>query len=1006
MNALSSVAIVRRYLYLDIETRSPVNLRKAGVYRYAENKWTQIILLSWAIDDGPLQTWYVCRGDPCPPDLREAILDPTTLLIAHNASFERVVLSVVGGRCMPADIVKQFRIIARWDCTAARSCCLGLPRALEKVAEALHLSVAKDMDGWRLMMRMCVPMGIAEDGSPVWLEDWTSVHRLGVYCEQDVEVERQVDLKIPRLRPRERRLWELTERMNDRGIQVDERLLVRTTKIVQAAERDVNRRIVVATNGKVPKVSNHQALKEWLADQGYDQLPGVGKPVISQMLEAEELPDLIREVLIMRQEGSKSSAAKYKAIATRINADNRVRGALIYCGAAATKRFSSIGVQLQNLPRGGKVKDRNAHNQPKDYDHIGAAIDLIYQQPDLPEIEIRFGPALVVASEILRPVFIAPIDCWLARGDYSQIESRSLCYIAGQTDVIEAYRRYDAGTGPDLYITTAAQIYGVSAKSIDKDDPRRQVGKVTILACIASDELVLTDHGLVPIQFVTTEMLLWDGIEWVSHGGVIFKGYRDVIEYEGLTATEDHLVWVEGEEEPWEFGTAASQLRRLIRTGCDRHPVRIVESAGQPVRSERSETSYPLPVYQMRARTSEVLDPSDSQLHAGVPLHYKQAEPELSGQDETIPGSSRGTRSLYGPQKSFVEELRRPGHHVRLSQREGCCGLYDRDLRRHTDGSFDRSDRQHEGLCSGESSVCQHDYATRESSQNGAGAVQSSSLAVYASDRGSPSKEGNDSRGHDCRCGNIRGRETQTVVGRKTATRVYDIVDAGPRHRFTVSGRLVHNCGYQGGISAFQAFAKIYNLRISDEEAEKTKNAWRAANPHIVQLWWDLDNAAKACMRGEIGVKHIVRPGIWFVRTGTVLTLRMPSGNSLFFWYPQLEVVLTPIGEREVVSFWSMDVQKGLWKKFYGYGGLYCAMLTQSFARDIMANALINLEDADLPPVLTVHDEAVCQIPKTRFRIAEDAAHAVADVMMQLPDYAKTMPIAVDASANMRYMKV
>jgi DNA polymerase len=792
-----------RTLYVDIETRSPVNLKKSGVYRYAENRWTQIIVLSWAIDDAPIRSWYIIYGEPCPDELREAILDPSVRMVAHNASFERVVLSIVGARCMPADIVACFRDVTRWNCTAARACCYGLPRSLDNVAHALHLSVSKDEEGKRIMLRMCAPCAINQDGTPVWVEGQELVYRLGAYCEVDVEVERHVDRTLPNLIPMERRLWELTEKMNDRGIEVDNVLLEKTTKLVQIAEKDVNNRINIATNGQVPKVSNHQALKEWLIglDIGYDELPGVGKPVISEMLESEELPEFVREVLIMRQEGSKSSAAKYKAIGSRINVDSRVRGALLYCGASATLRYSSIGVQLQNLPRGGKIKN------------LMKSIDAIYKDASLQEIREEFGPPLVVASELLRPVFQAPPGYWLVRGDYSQIESRCLSFLAGQTNKLAAFAAYDAGDGPDLYITTAADIHGVSKSAIDKDDPRRQTGKVAELACIAIDQLVKTNKGLVPIQNVTTDMLLWDGEEWVEHDGLVFRGHKHTIIYDGLEATEDHQVYIRGEKYTAGFGLVAEQGRIL----------------------------------------------------------------------------------------------------------QGGCGSY--------------------------------------------------------------------------------------LIQDKFSRPVFDILNAGPRNRFTVSGRLVHNCGYQGGMKAFQAFAKIYNLKISDEEADKIKNAWREANPKIVQFWWDLDNAAKDCLRAPPGQRFEVRPGLWFNRTDSVMLMRKPSGNSLAFWYPKLAMAKTQWGEREAVCYYSLDRMTNKWSVQWGYGGLYAAMATQSFARDIMALALLNLEDEKLSPVLTVHDEAVCQVLKTRYPTESLAKKAIVDVMMRLPAFAHGMPIAVDASAGTRYLK-
>ena len=79
--------------------------------------------------------------------------------------------------------------------------------------------------------------------------------------------------------------------------------------------------------------------------------------------------------------------------------------------------------------------------------------------------------------------------------------------------------------------------------------------------------MVLTDHGEKPIETVTTEDLLWDGESWVQHEGVIYKGIREVITYEGLTATPDHLVWVEGKQKPVRLGIASAYGAHLIQNG-------------------------------------------------------------------------------------------------------------------------------------------------------------------------------------------------------------------------------------------------------------------------------------------------------------------------------------------------------------------------------------------------------------------------------------------------------
>lgn len=831
-------------LHHDLETRSAIDLNLCGQYAYAMSASTSILTFSWAINDGKITTWYPFLGEPMPKELEDAMLDPEVELGAHNASFERILQVTAPARpqkFLPDKVVKAIRPLERWNCTAARAAYMGLPRSLEKAALALNLPINKDLEGKKLMLKMCKPTGRAQNGSYLWHMNDEDLFREGQYCEQDVAVERGIDTMLPQLPPAEREVWMATERMNDRGVQVDDELLLSMILFVNEAEARVNRNIKEFTNGLVPKVTNSKKMLEWIHAQGYTHLPsgapikGVGKDVIRDLLANDGLPDQVREVLLTRQEGNKSSSSKYKAVLMRINADKRIRGSMVYCGAASTHRFSSRGAQLQNLPRGGTIKD------------IDGALLAVLAGATPDDIANTYGAPMVVASELVRPTFVSPKNFWLARGDYAQVELRTGAFLAGQRNALQGFADYDTilgydekgkpkRKGPDRYRVTASGIFQVPVSEID--DAKRQGGKIGDLACIAKGSLVTTDRGLIPIEDVTTEMRVWDGIEWVHHDGVVSRGDKYCVTYQGLTATPDHLVFLEESDEPATFKSVFKNQRRL--RGC-----------------------------------SDKLD------EPWWPIHY------------------------------------------------------------HT-----------------------------------------------------------------------------------TAHEVFDIVNAGPRHRFTVSGRLVHNCGFGGGKGAFQAFAKIYNFNVSDTEAQTIVDGWRGANPYVVQFWQDLEDNAMACMREKPGVRFVVKtirgdiiggkpkhtgrpynPGLWFVRGKSALILRLPSGNCLFYWYPKIEKKMTSWGESWQVTYMAEDSQTKQWKRWSLWGGLICENAVQSFARDIMARAIVRMDKSGLSPVLTVHDEGIGQIPFEMAATAEEAAELVRIDMLAVEDWYAKMPLAVDASAGPRYAK-
>ncbi len=472
---------ILRRLHIDYESRGTEDLRLVQVYRYAESKYTQVILAAWAIDDEPFEVWRILRGDPIPAKLRAAILDPDVVLVAHNSNFERVLSTIAGDRqgFLDREVWDAMRKPERWSCTANRAAALGLPRALESVGIALNLDHKKDMVGTRLMLEMCKPIAFNNAGIPIYLEDEPRMLRLADYCVSDGESEREADAILPELSPFEAKVSAVTERMNDRGLLVDVDLLERMIAFTRVAQTELTRKLIQRTKGLVPSVFAGKAIINWLKTHGID-LEGnredggtsIGKWILQGLLEDAELPDIVREVLVIRRDGGKSSVAKLNAIQRRLNEDDTIRGASIYCGAAATSRWASRGSQLQNLPRGRFVKNPVA---------AICAIKTSVMTPQV--IEKDFGPPMVVASELIRPMFIAPEGYWLARGDYSQIEARVIAWISDHQRKLDAFRAYDAGTGPDIYIASTADVFGVSQASINRNDPRRQVGKTLELAC-------------------------------------------------------------------------------------------------------------------------------------------------------------------------------------------------------------------------------------------------------------------------------------------------------------------------------------------------------------------------------------------------------------------------------------------------------------------------------------------------------------------------------------------
>ena len=247
-----------------------------------------------------------------------------------------------------------------------------------------------------------------------------------------------------------------------------------------------------------------------------------------------------------------------------------------------------------------------------------------------------------------------------------------------------------------------------------------------------------------------------------------------------------------------------------------------------------------------------------------------------------------------------------------------------------------------------------------------------------------------------------------------TAAKMFGVhySEIGDERRQT--GKLAElSLGYAGGSKAFLAFAKLYRIPVTEEQAEEYKIKWREANPLIVRLWHAMEKAAVRCLENDIGIinpiaedydNHIV-PGMYFKRNKEVMVLRLISGRHLFFWYPRLEVVETPYGPKRAVTYATENKITRQWSREAVYGGLLAAMVTQGTStRDIMGVALDNMEKRNLRPILTVHDEGICEVPKDLYS-EKEAAKAVIETMLDMPEWAAGIPLAVEASANDRYAK-
>lgn len=452
----------------DFETRSRIDLLTRGAWIYAEHESTDALLASFRFNGGPVQRWR--PGQPMPPDLL-AWVRAGKPIYAWNASFERLIWNHVmtqryGWPRLP---LRQFRD------TASIARALSLPGSLENIAKALDLPAQKDKRGKALIKAYSIPQ---EDGTfrPLLGDDLEAFH---AYCDQDVLVEDAARERMVPLSDAEWEVYWMSERINNRGIGIDRTTCHGALRIIDQARDSADEQIHRITGGAVETSGQVARLVDWIRKRGV-AVESAAKTDLEAVRDDPAIPDDVREVIDLRLLASKSSVGKVETMLARTSPDGRSRHCFIY-HSAGTGRFSSVGWQAHNLPR-----PRKEFAKAKVDLDVAAGAIRVGEADLLPMLYGDVvGKPLHFVSDMLRSFLVPAPGCELIVADYSGIEGAVTAWFCGEEWKLAAMRELLTPEGeslPDLYIRTAAGIYGVPAGSIDKEDARRQTGKVSELS--------------------------------------------------------------------------------------------------------------------------------------------------------------------------------------------------------------------------------------------------------------------------------------------------------------------------------------------------------------------------------------------------------------------------------------------------------------------------------------------------------------------------------------------
>lgn len=454
-----------KHCFIDFETRSGADLKEVGAHLHVTHAWADIWCIGYAFDDGPVS----CIRPYDWTDFYRYV-NGDTVFVAHNAQFEwqvwNEILVLYGANPLP---------IERFRCTMAAGYAMALPGSLDDMSAALGIAEGKDQAGNRLAVQMAKPRDVVVvDGveRPVWWDTPEKLDRLQAYCKQDVVVERDVWRRLRPLPDKEQRLWCLDAKINARGVFVDEPAAKTALAIVQREQVEENAKIWHLTDGEINGPSEVKRLTEWIRARGVD-IPSLAKQDVIDTLATADLPPLVREVIEIRQTFAKTSTAKVERMLSNRGADGRLRGLFQY-HAANTGRWGGRRIQPHNLPR--------PSIDQQEIETILAALSTLSAEDARACIRIFHGPPLAKVADCLRGLLRAEPGRVLTAGDFANIEGRVLAWLAGEVWKLDAFRAFDAGTGPDLYLVSAARIYHKPVEALNKKSPERQIGKVAELA--------------------------------------------------------------------------------------------------------------------------------------------------------------------------------------------------------------------------------------------------------------------------------------------------------------------------------------------------------------------------------------------------------------------------------------------------------------------------------------------------------------------------------------------
>lgn len=1023
------------YLFLDFETFSEADLKKVGSYAYAEHPSTEVLICTYAFDDEPVQVWDCTDGSDMPGDLHRALrrlVKPNSRIkmVWHNGSmFDRLIMKHCWGFDIPVSNTIDTMI---WAFRHA------LPGSLDALCEVLGVSAdnAKDKRGKALIQRFSKPTPknykIRRYTSETHPDEWALFIK---YAVSDITAMREVFHKLPRWGNSEfeDRVLELDQLINDRGFKVDVALAEAAIEAVEKHKAQLQEEAQRKYGGSLTGNDFLPILRELAPAH---RIHNAQKSTLNDLLADDDLPDDARTIIEMRLGAASTASTKYNPLLLGRSSDDRRRGCIQYGGAKRTLRFAGKGFQPQNLARG------YYHD-----DELDKGISALLKG----RAHRRFDVAKLTASTV-RSCIIPEAGHKFVVADYSNVEGRGLAWLAGEETALDTFR-----AGLDIYCVTAGKMFGMEPDYIKKErKDLRQIGK----ACLHRHTQVLTDGGFKDIMAVTSTDKVWSGEKWVNTKGAHLMGWKPVINVDGVLMTEDHKILTHSWKEAKQLVSNKYMMGLALGRGGDAwlsyvsyQNDKAKDNYSSNVIAERcrggsimtmSERVKPLnataaPLKQQKnivnnisaTKTQCRMMRTERDCSTGCPRQSCEQQAQGIRVIKTMGQEALRYSTSGGPIKGrFLDmfKLWKAGMTRTSKWTESTqtvttsLEIFGLSAVRKTaaiDGkylSFNESMmRPLPALLNlnGKLAYCEPVYDLID--------VEDGNRFLIASDSGFLVA-------HNCELGlGYAGGVGAFVQFAKNLG--LDLVDMAktmdgtfPDHIWAATAR-----GYE--------WARIQEAKrpprpgekddrpsyILDKKVWRTcdaiKRMWRESHPETVAFWRDIEDAAMAAIRNP-GKEFTAGPrGVKFSRNvetdnngnkvaGWWLRMTLPSGRIMS--YPGVGLSVSKetdedgkVSTNVCIKYQGENQLTRQWGFQYTYSGKLVENCTQALCRDLLANALLNVEANGYPIVLHVHDEIICETPDLpEYNVAE-----LERLMCELPEWAEGFPLVAEGQELKRYAK-